>query len=84
VKLTKISEGGNEYDVSVPTSSDSIPRKSDDSFFNTYQELNRDISVLVLRSYAKKLLKLLKKILIDYLPILKKNYLSLILNLQIS
>jgi len=52
VKLTKISEGGNEYDVSVPTSSDSIPRKSDDSFFNTYQELNRDISVLVLRSYA--------------------------------
>ncbi|MCK4847575.1 MAG: hypothetical protein KAT16_00965 [Candidatus Heimdallarchaeota archaeon] len=52
MKLTKISEGGNEYDVPVPTSSDSIPRKSDDSFFNTYQELNRDISVLVLRSYA--------------------------------
>ncbi len=52
MKLVKISEGGNEYDVPVPTSSDSIPRKSDDSFFNTYQELNRDISVLVIRSYA--------------------------------
>jgi len=52
VRLTKISEGGNEYDVSVPTSSDSTPRKSDESFFNTYQELNRDFSVLLLRNYA--------------------------------
>jgi len=51
VKLTKIIEGGNEYDVPIPSSFDSIPRKSDESFFNTYQELNRDISVLVLRNH---------------------------------
>ena len=52
MKLTKIIEGGNEYDVPIPSSFDSIPRKSDESFFNTYQELNRDISVLVLRNHS--------------------------------
>jgi tRNA (guanine26-N2/guanine27-N2)-dimethyltransferase len=51
MKLDKIFEGGNEYVVPVPISSDSVPRKSDESFFNKNQELNRDISVLVLRNH---------------------------------
>jgi tRNA (guanine26-N2/guanine27-N2)-dimethyltransferase len=51
MKLDKIIEGGNEYFVPVPISSDSVPRKSDESFFNKNQELNRDLSVLVLRNH---------------------------------
>jgi tRNA (guanine26-N2/guanine27-N2)-dimethyltransferase len=51
MKMNKIIEGGNEYVVPVPISSDSEPRKSDESFFNKNQEFNRDISVLVLRNH---------------------------------
>ncbi|MHA1541777.1 MAG: hypothetical protein ACTSQH_02235, partial [Candidatus Hodarchaeales archaeon] len=51
MKLNKIIEGGNEYIVPAPISSDSVPRKSDVSFFNKNQEFNRDISVLVLRNH---------------------------------
>ncbi|MHA1947332.1 MAG: hypothetical protein ACXAC6_00320 [Candidatus Hodarchaeales archaeon] len=51
MKLDKIFEGGNEYLVPVPISSDSVPRKSDESFFNKNQEFNRDLSVLVLRNH---------------------------------
>ena len=50
MRLTKVSEGGNDYVVPIPPSSDSIPRKTDESFFNVNQEFNRDISVLVLRN----------------------------------
>jgi tRNA (guanine26-N2/guanine27-N2)-dimethyltransferase len=48
----KICEGGNDYEVPMPTSLDSVPRKSDKSFFNKHQEFNRDFSVLVLRNYT--------------------------------
>ncbi|MHA1977938.1 MAG: hypothetical protein ACW98I_13615, partial [Candidatus Hodarchaeales archaeon] len=49
----KIIEGGKEYYVPSPIIDKSVPRKSDEVFFNHHQKINRDLSVLVLRVFSK-------------------------------
>jgi len=51
--FSKIIEGGKEYYVPTSTTDAPIPRKSDEVFFNTHQKVNRDLSVLILRTYCK-------------------------------
>ncbi|MHA2107537.1 MAG: hypothetical protein ACW99R_07550 [Candidatus Hodarchaeales archaeon] len=53
MNLSKIIEGGKDYYVPSPIIDSTVPRKSDDVFFNPHQKINRDLSVLVLRTYAK-------------------------------
>lgn len=56
-KTIEIKEGLGSYIVSIPHSLNHIPRRSDQVFFNPHQEINRDISVLTLRAYAKQFKK---------------------------
>jgi tRNA (guanine26-N2/guanine27-N2)-dimethyltransferase len=53
VELTRIFEGKKEYFVPSPIVDNSIPRKTDEVFFNPHQKINRDISVLLLRVFSK-------------------------------
>ena len=53
MEFSKIIEGGKEYYVPSPIINNKIPRKSDEVFFNPHQKINRDISVLVLKVFAK-------------------------------
>lgn len=51
MKLIEIQEGLETF--LVPDSNhQKIPRRSDEVFYNAHQEINRDISVLVLRAYG--------------------------------
>ncbi|MHA1973787.1 MAG: hypothetical protein ACTSW1_12385 [Candidatus Hodarchaeales archaeon] len=50
MKYREIEEGKRKY---ITLSSNLVPRKKDDAFFNVHQQINRDLSVLVLRSYSK-------------------------------
>ncbi|MFX0172835.1 MAG: hypothetical protein ACFE9L_13040 [Candidatus Hodarchaeota archaeon] len=53
MKTNEIREGLGTFLISSPRTNDSIPRRSDDVFFNPHQEINRDLSVLTLRAYSK-------------------------------
>ncbi|UCE13319.1 MAG: hypothetical protein JSV04_14180 [Candidatus Heimdallarchaeota archaeon] len=54
MRLVEIQEGLGTFFVPPPKGDDSIPRRSDEVFFNFHQEINRDFSVLMLRAYARK------------------------------
>ncbi|MFX0084153.1 MAG: hypothetical protein ACFFAU_00645 [Candidatus Hodarchaeota archaeon] len=54
MELVEIKEGLGTFFISPPKLSDEVPRRSDKVFFNVYQEINRDFSVLALRAYALK------------------------------
>jgi len=49
----EIEEGKRKYITLSSNYIDKVPRKKDDVFFNVHQQINRDLSVLVLRSYSK-------------------------------
>ena len=51
--LTTITEGGKKYNVPLLDPRDIVPRKNDEVFFNVYQDINRDFSVLLIRAYSK-------------------------------
>ncbi|WP_455463159.1 hypothetical protein [Candidatus Hodarchaeum mangrovi] len=51
MELIHIEEGRREYLVPVSSIKGNAPNKSDEVFFNSYQEINRDISILMLRAY---------------------------------
>lgn len=51
--LKTIREGGKDYHVPNLDSGEEVPRKTDEVFFNAYQDINRDFSVLLIRAYSK-------------------------------
>ncbi len=50
--FTTTIEGGREYFIPSPVINSSVPRKVDEVFFNPYQKVNRDLSVLVIRAFS--------------------------------
>lgn len=51
-ELKTIKEGLGSFKIPSSTREQKVPKKTDDVFFNPYQEINRDLSVLVLRAYS--------------------------------
>ncbi|MFX0211497.1 MAG: hypothetical protein ACFFDT_36295 [Candidatus Hodarchaeota archaeon] len=53
MKLVEIQEGVGTFLIPKSNTNDHIPRRSDEVFFNFHQEINRDLSILVLRAYSR-------------------------------